>query len=542
MNIHNQPNFLHEDHNYIRPVGGEEQNALPYHLVDHNYVRPVVYEDNLNEEHNALPYHLVDHDYVRPVNEDNPNEDLINEDEDVIVDEEVPEDNEVLEGEIIVNEVPETYTLIPGVHHGSRVYVDNVGFKYYKREERGNRIYLVCERQKSELHDFCPCTASVSRELIDNRIRVRSQHNHRPANINLNVPFLREAIGAKGIDCENMCPSVRIAYNNAIVKHPEAAENYTFMQAQQRWKKMRRCRQPNHGRIPENIHELVEALNRPENAAYSQTLQTPPSAFFQQELIVNGTSEGVIFANQDAVRRFHNELLTVTTVGIDGTFKTVPAAPTDLKSFLTFQVVYKSVSFPMVYVLLKSRTEEIYVTLFNIIRQILPLNYNSIRFVTDFEKGLMNAVQRVFPESRLGCCWFHYTQSVVRYCHRKLNGVLDLVKRSVEAARVFRMVLALPHLPANRGHPLCPLFCMHDGFRAIMQYVNLFPEVERGMRNFLIGYIERYWFFQVKPEFFSVFGEDFRTNNFLESFHSSLLTQMGRHPNIWDFLRESKNV
>ncbi|XP_050062923.1 uncharacterized protein LOC126552271 [Aphis gossypii] len=134
------------------------------------------------------------------------------------------------------------------------------------------------------------------------------------------------------------------------------------MQGQRRWKRMQRSRQPNGGRIPEDIHELAEALTRPENAAYSQTLQTPLSNFFQQELLVNGSSEGIIFENLDAIRIFREELATVTTVGIDGTFKTVPATPADLRSFLTFQVAFKSVSFPMVYVLLRSRTEETYVT------------------------------------------------------------------------------------------------------------------------------------------------------------------------------------
>ncbi|XP_025205737.1 uncharacterized protein LOC112602037 [Melanaphis sacchari] len=493
------------------------------------------------EEEIGLPVHLLDHDYFRPVvYENNPIEEL-DEVEQGVIEEEVLEDEDLVE-ENPLNQVPLTYRMIPGVHHGSRIYVDNLGFKFYKREATINRVYLVCERQKSRYHEYCPCTASVSTELIDNRIKVRHQHNHGPADIDLHVPFLREAIGARSIDPENMSVSVRTAYNNAIVQYPEAANNYTFLQGQRRWMRMRRSRQPNGGYIPQNIHELAEALIRPENAAYSHTLQTPPSAFFQQELVVNGTSEGIIFANLDAIRRYREELATVTTVGIDGTFKTVPAAPVDLKSFLTFQVVFKDVSFPMVYVLLRSRTEETYITLFNIIRQILPLNYNLIRFVTDFEKGLMNAVQQSFPESRLGCCWFHYTQSIVRYCHRKLNGVLDLVKRNPDAARVFRMVLALPHLPAARGHPLCPRFCMYDGFRAIMQYVQQFPEVEQGMRNFLIGYIDHYWFFQVGPELISVFAEDYRTNNYLESFHSTLLSQMGRHPNIWDFLRESESL
>jgi len=66
----------------------------------------------------------------------------------------------------------------------------------------------------------------------------------------------------------------------------------------------------------------------------------------------------------------------------------------------------------MVYVLLGSETEETYSALFTIIRNILPLNYGRIRFVTDYERALMNAVQRIFPESDLLCCWFHYTQVI----------------------------------------------------------------------------------------------------------------------------------
>jgi len=108
--------------------------------------------------------------------------------------------------------------LIPGIHHGSRVHVDNLGFKYYKREARVNRIYLECERQKSQLHDYCNCTATVSTELVGNMIKVRNQHNHGPVDINLHVPFLREAIGARGIDPENMSVSVRTVYNNAFVQ------------------------------------------------------------------------------------------------------------------------------------------------------------------------------------------------------------------------------------------------------------------------------------------------------------------------------------
>lgn len=107
---------------------------------------------NEHRGRNRSTPHLLDHDYFRPVVYENiPIEELMDEDE-----EKDPEEN-----------VPITYRQIPGIHHGSRVYVDNLGFKYYKREARVNRIYLVCERQKSRLYEYCPCTASVSSELVD---------------------------------------------------------------------------------------------------------------------------------------------------------------------------------------------------------------------------------------------------------------------------------------------------------------------------------------------------------------------------------------
>jgi len=46
----------------------------------------------------------------------------------------------------------------------------------------------------------------------------------------------------------------------------------------------------------------------------------------------------------------------------------------------------------MVYALLGSMIEEIYAALFEIVRYILPLNYQHVCFITDYEKALMSAV------------------------------------------------------------------------------------------------------------------------------------------------------
>jgi len=99
-------------------------------------------------------------------------------------------------------------------------------------------------------------------------------------------------------------------------------------------------------------------------------------------------------------------------------------------------------------------------------------------------------------------------------------------------------VLALPHLPAKRGNPRCPNFCMEDGFRTIVEYTLQFPEISEVMSRFLRDYMFDYWFVKIGPRRLSDFGQDHRTNNYLESFHSTLLTQIGRHTNIWGFLRE----
>ncbi|XP_060858630.1 uncharacterized protein LOC132935997 [Metopolophium dirhodum] len=309
-----------------------------------------------NKEIIALRDHLVDHDYFLPV---------VYEDDHKVHEEEVFEEVEVLEEEEEEEQivgVSETYTLIPGVHNRSRINVHNLGFKYYKRHVRGHRVYLVCERQKKR-NQYCPSTATVSTNLNDNRIHLWYYHNLQSGVIDLNLPFLRETIGERGIDPAVTTSFMRTLYNNEIINYPEAPPNYTFIQAQERVKKMRRQRFPGQ---PLDIGQLAVALNEARKAIYASTVQNPPSRFFQQTLVVDGRSVGVIFANMDAIDKYREELATVTLVGIDGTFKTVPRVPADLKCFLTIQVVFKSVSFPMVYALLGSMTEEVYAALFNL--------------------------------------------------------------------------------------------------------------------------------------------------------------------------------
>lgn len=64
----------------------------------------------------------------------------------------------------------------------------------------------------------------------------------------------------------------------------------------------------------------------------------------------------------------------------------------------------------MVYALTSRMTQATYESFFRIVRRILPLNFAQLTVITDYERGLMNAVTVVFPESQLQGCWFHYCQ------------------------------------------------------------------------------------------------------------------------------------
>lgn len=67
---------------------------------------------------------------------------------------------------------------------------------------------------------------------------------------------------------------------------------------------------------------------------------------------------------------------------------------------------------------------------------------------------------------------------------------------------------------------------------AVRNY-NLNPELGNILR-----YFERQWMDTVGPINFSVYRLRYRTNNFIESYHASLLRIMGQHPPLYVFYGE----
>ncbi|KAF7690695.1 hypothetical protein CDIK_2724 [Cucumispora dikerogammari] len=104
------------------------------------------------------------------------------------------------------------------------------------------------------------------------------------------------------------------------------------------------------------------------------------------------------------------DLLTKTRYTlINGTFWSVPTLFTQL---LTISGSAFGKSIPLVFILLASKEKEIYTKAFYKLKELTGCRFTNV--VVDFEIGLKNSVQLVFPESHVFGCSFHFGQMIWR--------------------------------------------------------------------------------------------------------------------------------
>ncbi|XP_039297914.1 uncharacterized protein LOC120354617 [Nilaparvata lugens] len=113
--------------------------------------------------------------------------------------------------------------------------------------------------------------------------------------------------------------------------------------------------------------------------------------------------------------------------------------------------------------LMTRKTEDSYRRVLTFVREQL-ITCPVVRITTDFEVGLINASKRIFPGAQHQGCWFHFTQAIWRYV--MTHDLSAVCRADVDNMKVIKMVMALPHLPAQRGPPhsdRVPPFSIVDG-------------------------------------------------------------------------------
>ncbi|CAH1723103.1 unnamed protein product [Aphis gossypii] len=175
------------DHDYVIPANHEEVGVanLNLFLQDHNYAqRPAAIqiqeEDQRQAEEQEDQQQQQQQDQPQAEGEDQPQA----EEQDQPQAEEQEENQPQEEGEEEQQQQQaRTYRTISGIRLNSKFFVDNFGYKYYKKKLLINRITLVCERQKNPNRPICHGSASISRNEMDNQILIVVPHNHEPNEI-----------------------------------------------------------------------------------------------------------------------------------------------------------------------------------------------------------------------------------------------------------------------------------------------------------------------------------------------------------------------
>ena len=62
-----------------------------------------------------------------------------------------------------------------------------------------------------------------------------------------------------------------------------------------------------------------------------------------------------------------------------------------------------------------------------------------------------------------------------------------------------------------------------DGFEAIIEYVEKYPNLAVQLCSFLQDYIVLYWLQTMGLSAITVFDKDIRTNNYVESYHAAII-------------------
>lgn len=223
---------------------------------------------------------------------------------------------------------------------------------------------------------------------------------------------------------------------------------------------------------------------------------------------------------------------------VDGTFKVSPEL---FFQVFTIHSLVDTRCLPLVYVLLKNKLEDNYVRVFEILRELKPtLNPQSV--LSDYEKGIQNAVARVFINTEIVGCLFHLGQSL----WRKVQD-LQLAQNYINSENIrvnIKMLLALSFVPPRNVVSafedlveICP-----DELNELVDYWedNYIGRQRRNRRS------EPRFLIQIWNMYDRVVDGLPRTNNSVEGWHHAFQKTVDcHHPSIFkliDHFRQEQNT
>lgn len=246
----------------------------------------------------------------------------------------------------------------------------------------------------------------------------------------------------------------------------------------------------------------------------------------EQFLLAHHNNEMLIFTTDANVKC----LSECDTLYVDGTFKTCPGLFVQMYSI---HGLYNERVIPLVFSLLSDKTCATYYLLFNKLRDAaakLGLVLNPTCIMSDFESGLIEAVKMQFPQTQHFGCHFHFGQAVWRRCQE--TGIASDYTNNETVRSFVQKCIALAFIPQTE------VVCVFD------RLVNVLPDAEHVKLDPFIAYFRNTWLNGYSLILWNKYDTSYknRTNNVVESFHSSLKRLLPTHPNIYVFVNALKKI
>jgi hypothetical protein len=256
--------------------------------------------------------------------------------------------------------------------------------------------------------------------------------------------------------------------------------------------------------------------------------QQPPISDSRADLVLRQDVQNIVIFDSEGENRiliFSSQLLLqklaeTLIITVDGTFKFVP------NQFAQMVVIHGKLHGewkPLVFLLLPSKTEDIYVAAFRELRRVMENQNLHPRFtksVTDYEQGLFHALGRIWPQLEIKGCLFHFGQCVWRRAAHE--GLTTAYAENNEIKMTVRRLLALPLVP------------MHFQDDAWLIITGEAPDDQRV--NGLIDYVANTWHDEnhatFNKEMWIRYAENDRTSNAAEGYNSRWNKANNNNPNF----------
>ena len=193
-------------------------------------------------------------------------------------------------------------------------------------------------------------------------------------------------------------------------------------------------------------------------------------------------------------------LSSATTVYFDATFKVVSPPFYQLFSlhaFLQDGDGREVKQVPHVFVMMSRRRKKVYKAVLRAIQELCP-SLAPQEVVADFELAVWKAMVKVFPDTVVRSCNFHFSQALLR--HVGELGLQRAYRTQGAVQECIKLLFALPYLPKEH---------IRSAFDRIASAATeqLQPVVD---------YVQRQWLTTFVPEDWCVYRQTVRTNNHVE--------------------------